>query len=60
VRTGQCEMKLDNESSGVNAVKFMAGGEMLAAAGSDGMVSEGQEMPVAPGTPVAVAKNKDR
>ena len=39
MRSGQCEMKLEDEGSGVNAVKFMAGGEMLAMAGSDGMVS---------------------
>ena len=40
VRTGRCEVKLESEGAEVNAVKFMAGGEMLAVAGSDGAVSD--------------------
>lgn len=42
VRTGQCEMKFENQETEVNAVKFFPSGEAVAAAGNDGIVSEGR------------------
>lgn len=41
VRTGNCEMKFETRDAEVNAVKFFPGGEEVAAAGNDGIVSWG-------------------